>query len=159
MPVMWFSVLLLQENGTNTVHLITQRGEFRIAALFLVIMFVFASLGCFLLYWKLDSCKSQLEPLIELKGEYKANKNAEATSEVARAKDNLQDELKNVHKDYAAKEDERGKDWKKRADKLEEDRDNCRNELSTVKDEKAKKDSDYLVMSKNYEHCQAKCDC
>ena len=127
------------------------------AALFSLIMLIIASFGCIFLYMKLDSCQSKLVTLVQFEGECTAFKmNKIETTEVAKTKDYLQDELKNVHKDTATKEDERVKDWKKRADKLEEERDRLRIELSKLKDEKVKKDIDYLKCSKNLDDCQNK---
>ena len=146
-----FFVLLLQKNGTTEVRLSTERGEYRMAALFLLIMLIITSLGCIFLHLKLDSCQSKHVQLVRVEGECKAIKESkqETTSEVARTKDNLQVEFKNTLKDNVVTENKRANDWKQRADKLEEERDHLRNDLS-------KKEIEYLKCQKNLDDCQKK---
>lgn len=138
------SILLLQIMKV----LSTERGVYRVAALFLLILFIIACSGCIFLSLKLDSCQSQKIKSAKLEGElkvYKEIEKAENISEVA--KTNIKDQLLAAYENMAAKEEKNGKEWKKRADKYEEERDHCRDELSKVKEKKAK-EVEYLECSK-----------
>lgn len=150
-----FSVLLLQKNGDMEVRLSTERGEYRMCALFLLIMFIIASLGCIFWYVKQDSCQSHLDELLQLKGRYDTiveNRISGSTSELVTTKDQLLE----VHKIRATDEGARNKECEKKVIKLEGERDRLSSELSRVKEEKAKKEIDYLKISKSLEDCEKK---
>ena len=154
---MCFSVLLLQKNGNMEVRLSTERGEYRMSALFLLIMLVITCFVCISLYVQLWLCQNHLDELLELKGKYKViveGKESGTTSELATTRDQLLE----VHKARATDEGARNKDCEKKVNKLEEERDRLIKELLMMKEEKAKKDIVYLKMSKNYEDCQKKCE-
>ena len=130
------------------VRLSTERGEYKMSALFLLIMLIIASLICIFLYVQLWSCQSHLNELLQLKGKYEAivgSKGSGTASELATTKDQLVE----AHKTRATDEVTRNKDCEKKVSKLEGERDRLSNELK-------KKDKDFLIISKNPEDCEKK---
>ena len=154
MSVMCFSVLLLQKTGKTEVHLSTERGEYRMAALFLLLMWIITSLGCGLLYWKLESCQIENIRLVKLEGEYNAitkNQKTGTTSEVTTT--SLEDKLLKLNEDAA---DKRVNEWKERAESLEQQQNNLRMDLLNEKDKNTKTNNEYLKCSKLLEDCREK---